>query len=273
MVKQKFIWLLAFIPVTIFTQSATKDLPDPDLTTAFYNIDDHLIGSFTNNYGLNHIISIAGTYGMVNGGVDWSYYDFMRDNKAIPRAGFSSVIVGGLVPWIVPAGGYFYGAASGNKELQLTSLALGQAGIISYFVTSGYKALTGRNGPETLDDDGTIEDYSTDFKFGIFTRGVFDGWPSGHTTTAVAMATVLTKLYPENTTIKYASIAYGAWITAGVSTNIHWLSDAVAGTLIGYSIGTSVGNGFKALMDGETQKADGFSFMVSANFINITYSF
>lgn len=64
------------------------------------------------------------------------------------------------------------------------------------------------------------------------------------------MAVMLIKLYPENATIRVDGLAYASLIGLGVSTNIHWLSDAFAGALIGYAIGETVGRTFKTLMSG-----------------------
>jgi len=85
-------------------------------------------------------------------------------------------------------------------------------------------------------------------------RGIFDGWPSGHTTNAFAMATTLIELYPHNTKLKWWARTYAVLIGWGVSTNIHWLSDAVAGALIGYAIGKTVGRSFRTLATGNAQE-------------------
>lgn len=104
-----------------------------------------------------------------------------------------------------------------------------------------------------------MNDYSGDFRFGLLRGGIYEGWPSSHTATAFAMATTLMELYPENTTIKYCGWVYASLIGLGVSTNIHWFSDAVAGALIGYAIGTVVGNDFRNLLNHtDTDKPYGF---------------
>jgi membrane-associated phospholipid phosphatase len=92
-----------------------------------------------------------------------------------------------------------------------------------------------------------MQNYSTDFKFGFFERGIFDGWPSGHATAAFALAFLLIKLFPENKLIKYVSLSYAVFIAFGVSISIHWLSDAIAGALIGITIGLAIGGSFKGM--------------------------
>jgi hypothetical protein len=50
------------------------------------------------------------------------------------------------------------------------------------------------------------------------------------------------------TAILICSFTYAFLIGLGVSTNIHWFSDAVASAFIGYAIGKTVGTGFRNLI-------------------------
>jgi membrane-associated phospholipid phosphatase len=63
------------------------------------------------------------------------------------------------------------------------------------------------------------------------------------------MAGSLIALYPDNTAIKIGSLVYASYIAIGVSTNVHWASDVVAGALIGYAVGTTVGKSFRNMMN------------------------
>jgi membrane-associated phospholipid phosphatase len=120
---------------------------------------------------------------------------------------------------------------------------LAQAVILGSFVSSLYKALTGRIQPNTV--DFTI-DISHKFQFGFFKHGIFWGWPSSHTTIAFSMAFALISLYPKQKWIHVLAIAYAVYIGLAVSTSIHWLSEAVAGTIIGIVVGTVVGMGTRS---------------------------
>jgi membrane-associated phospholipid phosphatase len=239
----------------------------------FYNIDDHFINSFTDNYGFYHLTAIAGSYGMVYSSFDWEVHEFARKNQWIPRAGFTSVYVGGIVPLIVPAGLFVYGKFFEDNDVVVSSLALGQSIILSYIIVSGLKAVTGRKGPDILGEkDNPTENYSKDFKFGFFERGVFDGWPSGHTTTAFAMAFTLIELFPENTTLSTLSVIYASLIGLGISVNIHWFSDFYAGALMGYTIGKSVGTGFRKLLDANVDEHN-LSFSILPGYVSVQYRF
>ena len=245
-----------FIPSHSFANENIKDSTLIPITTVFYGMDRNFIGSLSYNYGLNYLLAGAGTYGIVKSGIDWSWYRNAQDHKWISQLGFVSVGVGPLASVAVPVGLYLYGRSNEDYKLQLTGLAVGQAAILAALTTSVLKAFTGRVPP---DNETNMTDYSGEFRFGFLRGGVYEGWPSSHTATAFAMATTLMELYPENTTIKYCGWAYASLIGLGVSTNIHWFSDAVAGALIGYAIGTVVGNDFRNLLNHtDTEKPYGF---------------
>jgi membrane-associated phospholipid phosphatase len=167
---------------------------------------------------------------------------------------------------------YILGRSDRDRDLQITGLALGQAAMISWSISSFYKALAARKPPEHEGERTTNSDYSKDFRFGLFNRGVFNGWPSGHSMTAFAMAITLVELYPDHETLRYLSWTYAIVVAAGVSTNIHWLSDATSGALMGYSIGKTVGSSFKRLR-GQHKSNDGFSLLVIPDGLLLQYRF
>jgi membrane-associated phospholipid phosphatase len=86
------------------------------------------------------------------------------------------------------------------------------------------------------------------------------------------MASSLIALYPDNIAIKIGALTYATYIGVGVSTNVHWFSDVVAGALIGYAIGTSVGRSFRNMMN-ENQKPQAFNFYVAPLSAGINYRF
>ena len=126
--------------------------------------------------------------------------------------------------------------------------------------------------PNDVDVPRGNSDCSGDFHFGLLRRGAYEGWPSSHIMDAFAMATTLVELYPANTTILVVSSLYASAIGVGESTNIHWLSDAVAGAFIGYAIGKTVRDDFKKLLAGREQDSP-INFCASPEEIRITYRF
>lgn len=267
-----FLVLLVSIGVIAHAQSDITESKSVPLSSLFYNLDRHVVGTFTHNYGINHLLAVSATYGIVQSGLDWKLHTLARKNRAIAYAGFSSVIVGGLTPFAVPLGMYLSGRSQSNHDLQLAGIALGQAALISLIVSSSYKTISGRRPPEILEESSTEYDFSKDFKFGFMNRGVFDGWPSGHTMAAFAMATTLIELYPKNESLKFYALLYASLVGMGVSVNIHWFSDAVAGALIGYSIGKTVGRGFRKLRNQSEEDAP-YNITITPGGITISYRF
>ncbi len=267
--------MLVFFVAAVLPLKAQEGIGDSSsvpFTALFYHLDSHFFGTFTDDYGLRHVAAIAGSYGIVRAGWDWQWLKYSASHQAIPNAGFVSVSVGGTAPIILPLGTYAYGLLKGNRNLQIAGLALGQSAILSVAISSAIKAITGRRPPGERHFDQNAADYSADFKFGFLNRGAFNGWPSSHTMNAFAMATTLSELYPENTTIQIVSLTYASLIGLGVSTNIHWFSDAFAGALMGYSIGKVVGIGFRQLMyPKEPGSPLGLSF--SGSGMTLTYRF
>jgi len=169
---------------------------------------------------------------------------------------FLAVPLGGLVPLIVPPLIYLYGKKENKPEIEPLAFALTQAAVVGTVLISIYKAITGRLEPSIF--EVAINDYSRDFAFGVLQRGIFHGWPSTHTTVAWAFAIVFYYYRPELTssedsnlqppkmlTYRKYGFIYAAYIGIGVSANIHWLSDAVAGVFMGIAVGFAVVKSFE----------------------------
>ena len=170
-------------------------------------------------------------------------------SEYVPLAGVSA---GTFLPFLVPFTMYF---GFDNPEIQLAGLALGQSAFQGFLVSSTIKTITGRVPPHIQDAiDGKEkyqDDYSSDFRWGFYRGGIKDGWPSGHTTVAVAMATTLVTMYPDNLAIKIGAVAYSTFVGASMTFRAHWISDVFAGAFAGFGIGRTVGKSFKKLKDGE----------------------
>lgn len=260
---------IVILHTRVQAQEGVRDTALVPVSNLFFAMGRNLVGSFTFDYGLNYVVACAGTYGIVKSGLDWKWYRNAHEHPWIMNAGFVPVGIGPLASVAVPLGLYLYGRSEEDAKLQLTGLALGQAAILGAVISSGLKAFTGRVPP---DNNSARVDYSGDFRFGFLRGGVYEGWPSSHTTTAFAMAVTLMQLYPDNAAIKIGGFAYATLIGVGVSTNIHWLSDAFAGALIGYAIGTTVGETYRELMKNK-QTDQSFGFYVTPTQIGFTIRF
>jgi membrane-associated phospholipid phosphatase len=255
--KPCFAILFLCCALGLFGQSAGEEDgggPVP-FSLVFYKFGWNALHSFTFNYGQNFIISGLGTYAMIKTGVDWEWNRLAYNNQALAYAGMPAGIIGALLPIGLPLGFYLYGRRAENYDYQIAGLALGQAAMLALGITSTIKVFTGRRPPGILDRDPDLLDYSGDWAFGFMRRGAFNGWPSSHTAVAFAMAAALTELYPESWGLKIGAYSYAAFIGVGMSFMAHWLSDSIAGALIGYGVGKSVGAGFRGLTGGSGSAA------------------
>ena len=196
----------------------------------FNKLPRNIIRCFRGYNLLWHLLAIFLTYAIVSSDFDWIYFTHTR-GPILREWLFPAVIVGGILPILVPVALLFAGWV--KKSFQ----TLNTGSLISSF----YKAFTGRIHPSEIMTVGQLTDTSHIFHFGFLREGIFWGWPSSHTTIAFAMAATLCKLYPKNKVLRVLAIAYAAYIGLGVSISIHWFSEAVAGAIIGSVTGTVVG--------------------------------
>ena len=187
-----------------------------------------------------HILAVTLTLGLVVSGFDWQYFLWTR-SPLLRSAMFPAVVIGGLLPIVLPLGLLVVGGVGRSFRLRLVGWAIGQAELIGAMVAAGYKAVTGRAHPLRM----VGEDLSRTFKFGVLRGGVFWGWPSSHTTIAFAMAFAVFSLFPKQKWLGYLAIIYAFYVGIGVSMTIHWFSDFVAGGIFGSLIGLVVGNCFQ----------------------------
>ena len=135
-------------------------------------------------------------------------------------AGYSFAVIGGF---------YAYGKFAGNEEAARTGYEALEASLISGALGSVVKIGVGRSRPST--QEGA-------FHFEPFRGGL--SFPSGHTTQAFAVATVIAEHYPQ---FWVRCVAYGTAALVGASRieqNAHFTSDVVAGAILGTLVGRTV---------------------------------
>lgn len=207
-----------------------------------HKLSQNIISSFKGSNFAWHLLAIVITYLLVVSGSDWRYFEFTATGWPLAIR-MPAGLLGFLVPLSFPIGFYFLGKMRGSFNLKNTGAALGQAAFVGWFISSSYKALTGRLHPELVTSISSI-DISRDFNFGFFKEGIFWGWPSSHTAVAFAMAAALYVLYPNHKKITVLFVLYAAFIGLGVSVGIHWLSDVIAGAIIGTVAGLVVARSY-----------------------------
>jgi membrane-associated phospholipid phosphatase len=216
----------------------------------FYRLSQNIIAIFSGRNLLWHALAIVLTIVIVMSGGDWAYYRLTRGDL-FPWLARPAIIIGTFMPLVGILILLLAGAFGKNRRLLTTAWALGQAALLGYLISCGYKAFTGRLPPPfhgfrmSAMNEGSLVDSSHGFQLGFLKGGVFWGWPSSHTTVTFAMMACLIALWPKNKKLVFFALLYAFYIGLGVSVTIHWLSEFVAGAIIGSVIGTVVGRSFK----------------------------
>lgn len=167
------------------------------------------------------------------------------DKPVYSAIGTTGIYTGYLAPLLVP--GLMYGFGEENDDLQIASLAVAQSVGIAFAYSSVLKSVTGRTPPDP--DYPDKNKLSRQFHFSFFGGDMHYGWPSGHLMTNMAMVSTLTSYYNDENWLK--GIWYGYISLLAVTVLIdergsaHWFSEIVAGTAMGYAIGSTVGRQFR----------------------------
>jgi membrane-associated phospholipid phosphatase len=206
----------------------------------FYKIFHNILPLYKGRNLFWQFVFIALSLVFVNMGFDWFYYQSTR-GETLQLLLFPAIFIGFLIPIILPIIMFIYAKLKNNKRVLNTAYAIAQAALLGLGISSLYKVFTGRVGPPYF---LTGIDTSHLFRLGFMRGGAFQGWPSSHTSVAFAMSATLFALYPENKYIKYLIFIYALYIGIGVSVNIHWFSDFIAGAILGTMIGITVGKSF-----------------------------
>ncbi len=140
-----------------------------------------------------------------------------------------------LAEMLTPVAFYVTGLATHSSYAKNTGILTAEAIADSQIVSFVLKQATGRLKPSDIPTNGNYR--NTWFKYkGSLSNG--GGFPSGHTATAFAVATVLSERYREHRWVHW--VAYGAATFISVSRlpdQAHFASDIFIGGAIGYSIG------------------------------------
>ncbi len=163
----------------------------------------------------------------------------------------------GLEPWgsgvysLPLLGGiYLYGVAAKNNKSRQVAMAGAQAYVMAALSSQVLKHIFHRHRPN-YDEPPNPRLWEGPFKG--FEHTAF---PSGHTTAAFAIATVLASSYQETIWVPILSytIATGVGLSR-VYDNKHWASDVLAGAALGFAVGKSVFH----IMEGNKKLSMGIS--------------
>jgi len=176
----------------------------------------------------------AGAFAVGTTAFDRSIRDSVQARRSAKLDRFSRAFqhMGSDYSFIVLAGFEGYHFLADDRRSQAVFVdGLAASLIASGFIAPILKYSVGRERPSDTTDP---------YSFHPFTN--HNSFPSGHTTQAFAVATVIASHYPA---WWVEAIAYGSAGLVGycrVEQNAHWTSDVVAGALIGWSVARSVVN-------------------------------
>jgi membrane-associated phospholipid phosphatase len=210
----------------------------------FGNFGNNIVESFEGKNIYLHLAAIASTALLVTTDVDYHVEDFFHEQSEYGKWARPVLYTGELLPFAAGGGLFAYAKVRNDNQALGASFAVLQASLIEFMYNSALKAVTGRPNPAWW-YDGDMEGLSKTFRFGFLRGGIFWGWPSGHTATTMAVVSALTNYYPDKTWLKIAGYSWVAYTMFGVSSvnrgGMHWFSDAVAGALMSYAVGSTVG--------------------------------
>ena len=154
-------------------------------------------------------------------------HNVTMDNLTVVGKQFGHPVYGGLLSIALYTTGFF----TADNYTKITGQMLAEALIVNGIYTTVLKSVFGRARPYTHDGFSDFDIFMFEFDADE------NSFPSGHTSTAFTVATVLS----ERINNVYASVAlYSlASLTAyqRIYSDVHWLSD----TLIGAALGTFIG--------------------------------
>lgn len=241
---------LLLLFVLLFTQQTFAESDEPKFFEGFLTNTKE---SFTENIPW-HLSAVALTPTLIYSGVDARVHTAFKGtdvNWFLP-----GVAAGYLLPFAsLPL--YGYGKANEDERTVGAAYAIAQTSIITLTTVSLLKSFTGRPAPDA-GSSTSVQKQSREFNFGFLNRGIYDGWPSGHMATITSIASAMIHYYPEQTWVKYVGFGSMTYMMALVSAEhhaqFHWFSDGVAGGLMGWAIGKTVGENMRGQKPVEEKK-------------------
>ena len=222
--------------------------PSTQSILLFGNFGNNMLDSFKGKNIYYHLAGIASTILLVNLNVDYNVEHYFNLHEEYGKWGHPVVFSGMFLPFIAGGSLYAYSKIKNDDETLGASFAVLQASMIQLIYNSALKAITGRPNPDWR-HNSDMESLSKTFRFGFMRGGMFWGWPSGHTSTTMAVVSSLINYYPDKTWIKIAGYSLVAYTIFGVSSvnrgGMHWFSDAIAAAFMSYAIGSTVGKYYR----------------------------
>ena len=217
----------------------------------FDGLRENIQDSFSGTNILLHAGGAASTSLLIRWGTDAQVYDSFR--KTPNDLAWPGAIAGSGVAALAAGLALYSNSTSANDlESRGAAFVIAQASLITVSYVILLKSITGRAHP-TNTSPLTPQEQSEEFEFFNRLRTGY-GWPSGHMSHTVAVTSALAAYYPEKTWLKWLSLGLSSYmlytVSAFRSAQMHWFSDGVAGAMMGYAIGTTVGENMRRRVSG-----------------------
>lgn len=170
---------------------------------------------------------------------------FADDRPWIGDAASAVTTMGGPGAWATAGAFYGAGLLFKDERARETGILAASAMLQTFLVGNAVKGLTGRQRPFYADGEdhwsgpiGLVKRYDPD------TQGKYVSFPSGHTSTAFALATVIALQYRDEPWVPV--LAYTVAGSVGLSRmalDRHWASDVLVGAVLGHAIARLVVRG------------------------------
>ncbi|HEY6907257.1 MAG TPA: phosphatase PAP2 family protein [Ignavibacteriaceae bacterium] len=236
---------------SIFLSNTGSDVvstQSPDIYL-FGNIGNNIVNSFKGDNLYFHLAGIASTAIIVSTNTDYYVHKFFYEHESFGEAAVPIIRAGIYLPFVTGGSLFMYGKLGKDDRAVAASFAVLQSSLITLLYNSLLKAVTGRPNPD-WQHNADMKELSKTFRFGFMRGGIFWGWPSGHTASAMAVVSSLTSFYSDKTWLKIAGYSLAAYMMFGVISlhrgGMHWFSDAVAAALMSYAIGSTIGKYYRS---------------------------
>lgn len=220
----------------------------PDLLL-FGNIGNNIVNSFKGDNLYLHLAGIASTALIVSTNTDYYVHEYFYEHEQFGNAAMPIIRAALYIPFVTGGSLYAYGKIKKDDRAVAASFAVLQSSLVAFLYNSLLKAITGRPNPD-WQHNPDMKELSKTFRFGFLRGGIFWGWPSGHTSSIMAVVSALTNFYSEKTWLKAAGYSLVAYMMYGVSSlhrgGMHWFSDAVAAAFMSYAIGSTIGRYYRS---------------------------
>ena len=227
---------------------STTTVSSTPYLTLFSNLGNNILESFKGRNLYLQLAGVASTGLIVTTNTDYKVNKFFYKHEELGNIASPITRIGFYLPFVVGGSLFAYGKLKSDDEVLGASFAVLQSSMIALAYNSLLKAITGRPNPDPSKTED-MEELSKTFRFGFLRGGVFWGWPSGHTSSTMAVVSSLTNYYPDQSWLKIAGYSLVAYMIYGVTSvhqgRMHWFSDAVAAAFMSYAIGSTVGKFYR----------------------------